>query len=159
MHTTPFLAPAGFDERYVVENKDRYLQGASFIDEWDKALIARKLTPNQAESSIVEGPITRNRWGHSSGDYDEDLQSDNFVGGFTKHWIEHQQFTGPLFLQIGFPGPHPPYDPTLELARVTPIANSAWSIPAPASSPSSHFRCERCGNTTRLSITTRSFTY
>ena len=28
MHTWPFETPLGFDERYVVENKDRYLEGA-----------------------------------------------------------------------------------------------------------------------------------
>ena len=117
MHTTPFLAPAGFNERYVVENKDRYLQGASFIDEWDKALIARKLNPKPGRIVYRQRPDYRKSLGAFIWDYDEDLQSDNFVGGFAAHWIEHQQFAGPLFLQIGFPGPHPPYDPTPELAR------------------------------------------
>ena len=43
MHTWPFSTSAGFDERYVVENKDRYLEGRYFFDERDKALRARGL--------------------------------------------------------------------------------------------------------------------
>ena len=35
----PFETPLGFDERYVVENKDRYLEGRYYFDEWDKATI------------------------------------------------------------------------------------------------------------------------
>ena len=41
MHTFPFETPLGFDERYVVENKDRYLEGRYYFDERDKALQAR----------------------------------------------------------------------------------------------------------------------
>nr|MCS5629026.1 sulfatase-like hydrolase/transferase [Planctomycetota bacterium] len=35
MHTWPYHASVGFDERYVVENKDRYLEGRYYFDEWD----------------------------------------------------------------------------------------------------------------------------
>ena len=35
MHTWPFTAPCGFNERHVVENKDRFLEGAEFTDEWE----------------------------------------------------------------------------------------------------------------------------
>ena len=36
MHTTPLETPLGFHERYVVENKDRFLGGTRFyFDEWD----------------------------------------------------------------------------------------------------------------------------
>ena len=43
MHTWPFTTPCGFQQRYVVENKDRYLEGRYFFDEWDRALAARGL--------------------------------------------------------------------------------------------------------------------
>ena len=43
MHTFPYDAKCGFHQRYVVENKDRYLEGRYFYDEWDKALRARDL--------------------------------------------------------------------------------------------------------------------
>ena len=35
MHTWPFTTPCGFNERHVVENKDRFLEGAEFTDEWE----------------------------------------------------------------------------------------------------------------------------
>ena len=38
---------AGFHERFVVENKDRYLEGRWFFDEWDKALAAHGLKKQQ----------------------------------------------------------------------------------------------------------------
>ena len=49
MHTWPFTTPCGFHQRYVVENKDRYLEGRYFFDEWDKALAARGLVKQQRE--------------------------------------------------------------------------------------------------------------
>ena len=42
MHTVPFNTPCGFDQRYVVENKDRPLRldrpHGGFYDEWDRFL-------------------------------------------------------------------------------------------------------------------------
>ena len=38
MHSYPYHTPLGFHERYVVENKDRYLEERYYFDEWDKAL-------------------------------------------------------------------------------------------------------------------------
>jgi arylsulfatase A-like enzyme len=60
MHTAPYDTHLGFDERYEVENKDRYLgdvpagepplPGEKFyLDEWDKALQARGLVKQQRE--------------------------------------------------------------------------------------------------------------
>lgn len=49
MHTIPYGAEAGFHERYVVENKDRYLEGRWYFDEWDKALAANGLVKQQRE--------------------------------------------------------------------------------------------------------------
>jgi arylsulfatase A-like enzyme len=36
------------------------------------------------------------------------------VGDLTKWWLKTHPREDPLFLQVGFPGPHPPYDPTPE---------------------------------------------
>ena len=47
MHTSPFETPLGFHERYVVENKDRYMEGRYYFDEWDKALAAQGLVKQQ----------------------------------------------------------------------------------------------------------------
>lgn len=111
MHTFPYTDPFGFHQRYVVENKDRYLEGRYFFDEWDKALHARglekpgrvryrKLEDYNERMGAVEWPIA------------EDMHPDHFVGGLARWWVETYPVTEPLFLQIGFPGPHPPYDPT-----------------------------------------------
>ena len=112
MHTSPFETSLGFHERYVVENKDRYLEGRYYFDEWDKALRARGLVKQQRV-------LYRQRadYGDSLGAFDwelpEDLHSDMFVGDFATWWVRNKpKPDGPLFLQVGFPGPHPPYDPT-----------------------------------------------
>ena len=117
MHTSPFETPLGFHERYVVENKDRYLEGRYYYDEWDKALRARGRVKQQRE-------LYRKRedYADSLGAFDwelpEDLHSDIFVGDFATWWVRHKpKPEGPLFLQVGFPGPHPPYDPAPRFAR------------------------------------------
>jgi len=111
MHTVPLATPAGFHERYVVENKDRFLEGRYFFDEWDKALRARGIVKQQRELYRRRDDYDR-RLGAFAWELDEDMQSDNFVGGFAKWWLETYPVDQPLFMQIGFPGPHPPYDPT-----------------------------------------------
>jgi arylsulfatase A-like enzyme len=47
----------------------------------------------------------------------EDTHPDNFVGDMALWWINSFPKTEPLFLQIGFPGPHPPYDPVPRYAE------------------------------------------
>ncbi len=111
MHTVPLATPAGFHERYVVENKDRYLEGRYFFDEWDKALRARGLVKQQRELYRTRDDY-RKRLGAFTWDIDEDMHSDNFVGGFAEWWLRTYPIDQPLFMQVGFPGPHPPYDPT-----------------------------------------------
>jgi arylsulfatase len=111
MHTSPFETPLGFHERYVVENKDRYLEGRYYFDEWDKGLRARGLVKQQREL-YRRRPDYRQRMGAFEWELPEETQSDMFVGDMATWWIETKpQPQQPLFLQIGFPGPHPPYDP------------------------------------------------
>jgi len=110
MHSWPFETPLGFDERYVVENKDRYLEGRYYFDEWDKALAARGLIKQQREL-YRKLPDYRDRLGAFEWELDEDMHPDMFVGDMATWWIRSYPKTQPLFLQIGFPGPHPPYDP------------------------------------------------
>jgi arylsulfatase len=111
MHTFPYETPLGFHERYVVENKDRYLEGRYYFDEWDKGLRARGLVKQQREL-YRKRPDYRERLGAFEWELPEETHSDFFVGDMATWWIESKpQPDGPLFLQIGFPGPHPPYDP------------------------------------------------
>ena len=115
MHSQPFETPLGFHQRFVVENKDRYLEGRYYYDEWDKALAARGLVKQQREQYRLRDDY-RERMGAFTWDLPADTHPDNFVGGLAQWWLRSFPKTQPLFLQIGFPGPHPPYDPTPEAA-------------------------------------------
>ena len=112
MHSYPYHTPLGFHERFVVENKDRYLEERYYYDEWDKALHARGLVKQQRELYRQRADYAE-CLGAFEWELPEDMQSDMFVGDLATWWIESKPVAEePLFLQIGFPGPHPPYDPT-----------------------------------------------
>ena len=115
MHTFPYETPLCFHERYVVENKDRYLEGRYYFDEWDKALQARGLVKQQREQ-YRQLPDYRERLGAFEWELPEDTHPDIFVGDMAQWWLKTYPQTQPLFLQIGFPGPHPPYDPVPRFA-------------------------------------------
>jgi arylsulfatase A-like enzyme len=111
MHTVPFETPLGFHERYVVENKDRYLEGRYYFDEWDKGLRARGLIKQQRELYRQRADY-KDRMGAFEWTLPEDMHSDIFVGDMATWWLRTKpKLDQPLFLEIGFPGPHPPYDP------------------------------------------------
>jgi len=116
MHSWPFETELGFHERYVVENKDRYLEGRYYFDEWDKALRFRGLVKQQREQ-YRQLPDYRQRLGAFEWTLPADTHPDNFVGDMAVWWINSFPKTEPLFLQIGFPGPHPPYDPVPSAAE------------------------------------------
>lgn len=131
MHTNPFLADAGFSERFNVENKDRYLQGRWYFDEWDKALAANGLVKQQREHYRLRDDYGT-RLGAFEWELPEELHSDVFVGNFAKWWLDTRPTVEPLFMQIGFPGPHPPYDPT---QRFIDIYKDRDDIPMPVVTP------------------------
>ena len=132
MHINPYDELGGFHQRFVVENKDRPLfldeHDRAFYDEWDKALHARKLVkPSRYTRHAADPEGYRKALGAFIWDLDEDMHPDNFVGDHAIWWLEERKSTSPLFLQIGFPGPHPPYDPTPgHLARYASV-----DIPVP----------------------------
>ena len=131
MHTYPFEAPMGFHERYVVENKDRYLEGRYFFDRWDVAFQANGLE-RPGRVRYRELPDYAERLGAISWDLSgapEHLHSDVYVGGLARWWVERKPRTQPLFLQVGFPGPHPPYDPPA--AYVEAFRDAAFPLPHP----------------------------
>lgn len=48
----------------------------------------------------------------------KDAHPDVFVGEFVTDWLDRQpKLDRPLFVEVGFPGPHPPYDPLMEYAE------------------------------------------
>ena len=104
MHTFPFETPLGFHQRYVVENKDRYLEGRYYFDEWDKALQARGLIKQQRELYRQRSDYNE-RLGAFEWELPEEMHPDMFVGNLAQWWINSYPVAKPLFLQIGFPGP------------------------------------------------------
>jgi len=122
MHTAPYETPMGFDERYVVENKDRYLApvpgeepplpGEKFYrDDWDRALAARGLVkPGREHYRGYED--YEKRLGAFEWPLPEDAHPDVFVGQRLRWWLDAMPtLDRPLFVEVGFPGPHPPFDP------------------------------------------------
>lgn len=117
MHTYPYHTPLGFHERYVVENKDRYLEERYYFDEWDKALRACGLVKQQREL-YRQRPDYDQCLGAFDWELPEDVHSDAFVGDLAAWWLDAKPKPDrPLFLEIGFPGPHPPYDPPRRYAE------------------------------------------
>jgi arylsulfatase A-like enzyme len=125
MHAEPHAEMHGFHERFVVENKQRRraepLWSGNphvFDDEWDKALAVRGL--ERPEKPFYQAwPDVAERQGAFEWRLPEELHPDVFVGELARRWIDRAPDMGdePLFLQIGFPGPHPPYDPIERYAR------------------------------------------
>jgi arylsulfatase A-like enzyme len=110
MHVMPLFDGLGFDERVVVENPTTdYAVGGGRDDDWGR----------QLSLSGAERPFDRHRsdpdWrGRHQGvpwHMAENLHSDVFVGDSALAWIRRRRRKGPVFLEIGFPGPHEPYDP------------------------------------------------
>ena len=115
MHTYPYTASVGFHERHVVENKDRSNPALPFfLDEWDKAFHSRGLVKPDRATKYRALEDYRERLGAFEWDAPVNLHVDNFVGDLAAHWLDVYPGNEPFFLQVGFPGPHPPYDPTTE---------------------------------------------
>lgn len=112
MHTSPFEQPFGFHERHVTENKDRANPKLPyFMDNWDKAIWAAGY---EKPSRVTHRRLAdyKDRLGAFVWELPPELHSDNFVPNLACHWIDTHRWDGPFFLQVGIPGPHPPYDPT-----------------------------------------------
>ena len=114
MHTMPIEGGFGFHERHVVENKDRDHPNLPFyLDNWDKAIHARgAYKPSRV--TYAKRPDYDEALGAFVWEQDEDLHPDVFVGETACWWLERYPGNEPFFLQVGLPGPHPPYDPTQE---------------------------------------------
>ncbi|PSP94792.1 arylsulfatase [Halobacteriales archaeon QS_4_62_28] len=128
MHTSPYDTPMGFDERHVVENKDRYLSDVPdddpslpseryYMDDWDRALRARGLFRQQREF-YRKWDDYEDRMGAVDWELPRDAHPDVFVGQLAVDWLDRMpKLDRPLFMEIGFPGPHPPFDPPPDLAE------------------------------------------
>lgn len=110
MHVIPIHDAAGFHERRVVENKSSQLSDFGIAeDEWVNFLLYNGMKrPNTRHIDYENWEDCRNaiQW-----EYDDNLHSDNYVGDISAQWIRSWNKKKPLFLEIGFAGPHEPYDP------------------------------------------------
>jgi arylsulfatase len=110
IHMMPLYDPAGFHERRVVENKSmEYKKSGLQEDEWSNFLSWHGINRPTKRHEIYED---WKRYKNAvSWEYDDDLHSDNFIGDISTEWLNTYELDKPLFLQIGFAGPHEPYDP------------------------------------------------
>lgn len=136
MHTMPVEAAFGFHERHVVENKDRDHPNLPFyLDNWDKAYFLRGLT-KPSRVTQRERPDYNELLGAWVWEHDEILHPDVFTGQMACWWLNRYTGDEPFFLQVGLPGPHPPYDPTEEyLALYADRQLPAPIAPDPDSQP------------------------
>jgi arylsulfatase len=115
MHTVPIDQTGGFDQRYIVENKDRPLKFEKphgvFLDEWDKFLNNSGKTKPGRQNYRDHHPLYETSLGAYDWELEERYHSDVFVGTMAEWFLDQRKAETPLFLQIGFPGPHPPFDP------------------------------------------------
>ncbi len=117
MHTYPYDAPCGFHQRFVVENKDRRNDRMGldnkcgrFEDELDKFFAWSGMKKPDRKFYIEHYPDYQDAVGCFVWPYDEKYHHDAFVGDMAISFIKNRKTHEPLFLQVGFPGPHPPFD-------------------------------------------------
>jgi len=151
MHINPYHAAGGFHQRFVVENKDRPLfldeHERAFYDEWDKAIRAHaQVKPSRYSRATRDPEGFAGALGCFEWELDEALHSDAFVGRTACWWLQERRADSPFFLQVGFPGPHPPYDPParwLELYRDVEVPIHAPDAEELAGQPSMHAHLRR----------------
>ncbi len=110
MHFTPHHIRGGFHERVIVENPtNNFLTRGLADDDWGRYLSFHGLErPNDRHKTDPDWAKKHQGvpWHH-----EEKYHSDVFVGDTAVSWIRSHRGERPLFLQIGFPGPHDPWDP------------------------------------------------
>lgn len=123
MHFGPRDVPGGFHERVIVENptnKDHANGRAD--DDWGNYLhFHGQERPNDRNQS---DPDWLRKHQGVPWHLEERFHSDVFIGDSAVSWINHYQGNKPLFLQVGFTGPHEPWDPLprhLELYKDKPM--------------------------------------
>lgn len=111
MHLQPRDEPGGFHERVIVENPtSTSTWGGHGDDAWGRHLALHGVKrPNFRN---LTDPDWDRKYQGVPWELAEHLHSDVFTGDSAVAWIEQQGDNDrPTFLQIGFPGPHEPWDP------------------------------------------------
>ena len=110
MHFTPRDIDGGFHDRIVVENPTNKTHAIGGVDDdWGKYMTLHGVTrPNDRNQS---DPDWLSKYQGVVWHEEERFHSDVFIGNSTVRWVETNQSQKPLFLQVGFTGPHEPWDP------------------------------------------------
>lgn len=110
MHFSPRDMAGGFHERVVVENptnKTRESGGAD--DDWGRFLTHHgQERPNNRQRT---DPDWLDKYQGVPWHLEERFHSDVFIGDAATAWIRSYEGDKPVFLQVGFTGPHEPWDP------------------------------------------------
>lgn len=110
MHLSPERTSGGFHERVIVENptnKQRANGGGD--DDWGNYLSFHGLErPNDRQNT---DPDWMQKFQGVPWHYEEQYHSDAFIGHSAVSWINSYQGDKPIFLEVGFTGPHEPWDP------------------------------------------------
>jgi arylsulfatase len=121
MHFYPWDAEMGFDDRVICEDK-RWLH---IQDDYAKFLAERglrKLHGNEhAGYQENRGAIVHQHAYEHSWDF--------FVGSSAAQYIRDYKDEKPFAMMVGFPGPHCPYDPSLEYADLFKPEDMPDAIP------------------------------
>jgi len=110
MHFIPEHVPGGFHDRVIVENptNNSHASGGT-DDDWGTYLhFHGQERPNDRNQSDPEW-LQKHQgvpW-----HLEERFHSDVFIGDSAVSWIKHHAGDKPIFLQVGFTGPHEPWDP------------------------------------------------
>ncbi len=123
MHLSPRDVAGGFHERVIVENPTNKARANGGVDDdWGRFLAHHGLErPNDRHRT---DPHWNEKYQGVPWHYEERFHSDEFIGDAALGWIDQNRHEGPLFLQIGFTGPHEPWDPLprhLEMYRDRPM--------------------------------------
>ena len=110
MHFTPRDVPGGFHERVIVENPTNMnLANGGSDDDWGRFLTLNgQQRPNQRNKT---DPDWLKKYQGVPWHLEERFHSDVFIGDSALNWINNHQGDQPIFLQVGFTGPHEPWDP------------------------------------------------
>lgn len=132
MHTVPTRLECGFDDRWIVENKNHpaHRYGSDMADHYHDWLADRGLRRPALEYDKTvpdwRGSLNATVWPLA-----DELFPDNVVGERTVDYIGEHDFGKPLFLWSGFAGPHDPFD----VPRSTLDAFGEPPIPPPVTAP------------------------
>ncbi len=109
MHYIPRDVSGGFHERVVVENPTSVMNwGGNGDDAWGHYLaFHNEERPNHRHRS---DPDWASKLQGVPWEKEEHLHSDTFTANSAISWARQHKADCPFFLQVGFPGPHEPWD-------------------------------------------------